>query len=877
MKKLLFTLAAVMLHGILMAQSEPCGYEIYRDHLISRDSNQRYLYYAKKQWVEKYRKEKQADTGSQGSQSFGQMQGLGMPSGGSCDPAKYIIPVVVHIVHLVADNTPGSGTNLSDAQVQHQIDLLNAQFSGSNTDIQFCLARVDGNGDSITGIERYPSSLSTHKMPSEVPNLFSQSSTYAKGFDPNKYLNIYVVQTILNDQGQDGGILGYATVPGAGIHGIVVRHNWFGDYNTCGTCTLDTLSQGKVLAHEVGHYLGLEHTFFQGCTTPDSCSSSGDLCCDTPPCAKLGGCDTTNTCHETYNGDLDDPIHNHMGYNDPLCRNEFTPDQVDVMHAILEHARNELVLPSNVNAMNLECCFLSAFFGADKTFLCRQFATSDTVTFEAYDYEGASYYWEIRDSLGNLITTHNDSVPVFHYLFDTLAAKYSVLLEITGGLDMASLTRSKLVEVADCGSPLASTKGNWFFGEYAGIKFTDKGIVRDIKPFFNKPNAINTSEGTISVSDSNGIMLFHGGGIGSQFGRFYLFDRNYDTMPHGPVIGDGSSTQGGLVIPVPGSSTRYYLVTTSFNFLNNPITQQGLRYSVIDMTLNSGNGDVDSNYKNVIIKAVSGVYANPNDSAFMSGEFITSVPKCNSLDYWLIVGGADSQTVADKGGSPLIYIFSVDSLGITYHDKTDSVSGSVFGQVKVSPNGKYLFQQGALFEFDRIQGKLKRRELFKAVNEYSACSFSPDSRLLYVMVGSPADYPNHTIFQYDLGYNQIELSAKAVGTVPGKIFMSMQLGPDGKIYITRPNQNQLAVIEAPNQRLSVNGSNECLFTTEGPLLSSGGVGGICQQGLPNFSDISDDINALDFVYTDSACGHLKFSPITCSLNNSWIFGDGDSS
>lgn len=889
MKNLLFAVVAFMLPGILIAQSEYCGYEDYKDYLISQDSNYRFLYYAKKQWVEKYRKEKYSDTGNQepNSQPFGGMEMMGMPSGGSCPETQYIVPVLVHVVHLPSDTAPGMGTNISDAQVEHQIDLLNAHFSNAagagglatDTKIQFCLAQYVNDSFPTSGILRYSSSLSTHNYPSQIASLFGMYGPPSIGNqlirDRDRYMHVYVVNTIL-DNGVDAGKRGYATMPGGPQSGIVIRYDWFGDFATCSGCPIDSNSYGYALTHEAGHFLGLEHTFFNGCTTPDSCSTTGDLCCDTPPCIQAGSdCSASNTCHENYNGDLNDPIENYMGYNVLGCMNTFTPQQTEIMYAVLENARSELIKPKSVNALELACCHLSAFFGADNTFLCKQ--QIDTVEFEAYHYQGASYYWEIRDSSGSLVASHTDTVPTFRHVFDTIPEKYSVELEVTRGLDMVSFNQSRFIEIADCGNPLASTKGSWLFGKYAGILFTDMGVIRDLTPIDRSPNAINTSEGTISISDSAGDMLFHGGGLSSDIGDFHLFGKDYLPMPHGPVLGDGSSSQGGLVVPVPGSANRYYLFTVAARFNSStPITTEGFRYSIVDMTLNSGNGDVDTNFKNVIVKAVPGVYPNPYDSAFMPGEVISSIPQCNSINHWVLVAGADSANVATGSGYSYLYVFSLDSTGLTYHSKSDLPALNFYGGIKVSPNGKYVFCAGTLYEFDRINGQLKAIKQFDNSEQYYGSSFSPDSRLLYLLIGNPADYPNNTIYQYDLAYTNPEVSARAVGTILSLAPTAMQIGPDGKIYISRHSQNRLAVIDDPNQRLSGDGTNECAFTLEGPLLSSAGIGGICGQGLPNFSDVSEAINEVDFTYTDSACGHVKFRPITCSEDNVWYFGDGDS-
>ncbi|KAG8715633.1 hypothetical protein FRC11_002185 [Ceratobasidium sp. 423] len=129
-------------------------------------------------------------------------------------------------------------------------------------------------------------------------------------------LNIY---TVGFKGGPGKGLLGYATLPffygsDPKDDGVVIQYSTvpggsYADYN-----------QGKTLTHELGHWLGLYHTF-QG----DSCSGPGDRVDDTPPEeTPTAGCPKKkNTCP---GGDVD-PIHNYMDYSYDSCMNQFTPGQ----------------------------------------------------------------------------------------------------------------------------------------------------------------------------------------------------------------------------------------------------------------------------------------------------------------------------------------------------------------------------------------------------------------------------------------------------------------------------------------------------------------------------------------------------------------------
>jgi hypothetical protein len=94
---------------------------------------------------------------------------------------------------------------------------------------------------------------------------------------------------------------------------------------------------GRTTTHEVGHYLGLYHTFQGGCTDPGACRTSGDLICDTEPesSANYWPC-ARSTC-----GDAD-PTRNYMDYSDDACMDNFTPEQANRMRCTLMNFRVDL-------------------------------------------------------------------------------------------------------------------------------------------------------------------------------------------------------------------------------------------------------------------------------------------------------------------------------------------------------------------------------------------------------------------------------------------------------------------------------------------------------------------------------------------------------
>jgi hypothetical protein len=255
---------------------------------------------------------------------------------GKTQRMKYIVPVVVHIVH---NNGP---ENISDEQVWSQIQVLNEDFlaiagspggqGGAYAQVEFFLARKDPDGNPTRGVTRTVSSFTEH-----CPGGGGNASTEMElknlvRWPPERYLNIWVVKSICNQT------LGYAwyTCSQREIDGIVVGASNFG---RLGGNLNPRYNKGRTTTHEVGHWLDLQH-IFQGCYggslgEPD-CELYGDFVCDTPPsaianyaCLRPGG---RNTCVEIPI-DYPDMTENYMDYTPDECMFRFTPGQVRRMHA----------------------------------------------------------------------------------------------------------------------------------------------------------------------------------------------------------------------------------------------------------------------------------------------------------------------------------------------------------------------------------------------------------------------------------------------------------------------------------------------------------------------------------------------------------------
>jgi PKD repeat protein len=289
----------------------------------------------------------------------------------------YQIPVVVHVIHN--GEAVGTGTNVSYAAIQSQIDVLNEDFRrifgtngyntnpvGADTQIEFCLAkrRPDGsafpNGED--GVNRIPRSTAGFTAPPYTTNYIDATikpytynggtpavvAGFARGWSPDKYMNIWLCNI-------SGGILGYAQFPqspiggmgcgtqAAATDGVVFLYNSIGKSSVTGFP--GPYNEGRTATHEIGHWLGLRHIWGDGnCTATDYCN-------DTPTADGANyGCPTgTNSCTAAPDQGPD-MIENYMDYTDDACMNIFTNDQKQRMRAVLEGS------PMRVSLINSDAC-----------------------------------------------------------------------------------------------------------------------------------------------------------------------------------------------------------------------------------------------------------------------------------------------------------------------------------------------------------------------------------------------------------------------------------------------------------------------------------------------------------------------------------------
>ena len=306
----------------------------------------------------------------------------------------------------------------------------------------------------------------------------------------------------------------------------------------------------------------------------------------------------------------------------------------------------------------------------------------------------------------------------------------------------------------------------WVFGDSVGIDFSD----------LNNPEVIPTgiqgsSENLSTISSDSGKLQFYLHGINFQtFSRAQIFNWRHILMSNGSNLYSGDSeSQGSIILPWPRNEDKYILFHLSSELGPN----LGLSYSIIDMQLNNGEGEVLSKNNRLIHVGMN--------------EKLQSVKHANGEDWWLL---------AHLNASSKFIKYLVSKSGIS-----DSSSQNIgpwissgfcgeIGQMKFSQKGNRLafVNLGGtidLYKFNRCNGELYDWIAISPISgscpSYYACSFSPNGNLLYV---STFD----RIYQFNLLAPDIQGSSILLfqDTMDRILFLQSQLGPDNKIYLANP-------------------------------------------------------------------------------------------
>ena len=408
-----------------------------------------------------------------------------------------------------------------------------------------------------------------------------------------------------------------------------------------------------------------------------------------------------------------------------------------------------------------------------------------------------------------------------------------------------------------CPQIKAQLNNNWYFGHHAAITFNPVPGQSVPSAIFN--SAMKADEGSASISDSNGQLLFYTNGL-------KIFNRYHEVMLNGDNLdGNISACQSSLIVPNPGNDSIFYV------FVSDALENQygnGYTYSIVNMKSDNGRGAV-------ILK---------NQMLWPScTERLTAARHYNGTEIWLITNDKNSNTfrawkVSCSGIDPNPVISNVGVV-MDQHVLTNT------GSMKISPDGKLLCQTHfpffdesnyipnyvQLFDFDNATGIISNpRSIGFPDAQIMACEFSPDSKLLYL--SRPKD---HAIDQVECNLPTAAAIAASRFTIPTgtNAYYGIQLGPDEKIYLSAQYSRYLGAIQFP----SVKGPG-CSYREDDTDLTNYsaylGLTGLISEGA------YDPNNGFVYTIIDSCSGRVQFNGFTTmpgTLTWSWDFGDGNTS
>lgn len=263
----------------------------------------------------------------------------------------YTVPVIVHVIHN--GEGIGLGTNISSAQINSQIDVMNEDFKRLNADtgntpgiwksiaadfeINFCKALIDPSGNPLAepGIIRLNKNTMGWTVPPYTISYIDATIKPATIWTPFRYMNIWVLNL-------DNSLLGYAYFPsGSGLvgmsatgsattDGIVIDYQAFG---RTGSVLVAPYNKGRTATHEIGHWLGLRHIWGDGNCFTDYCSDTPVAqtehfncfsACSGPPTGCFAFPLDSGRCAGNTTGEM---TMNYMDYSDDKCMNLFTNSQ----------------------------------------------------------------------------------------------------------------------------------------------------------------------------------------------------------------------------------------------------------------------------------------------------------------------------------------------------------------------------------------------------------------------------------------------------------------------------------------------------------------------------------------------------------------------
>jgi len=366
---------------------------------------------------------------------------------------------------------------------------------------------------------------------------------------------------------------------------------------------------------------------------------------------------------------------------------------------------------------------------------------------------------------------------------------------------------------------------------------------------------ISTNEGTSSICDSLGNLLFYTDGVTVWNNQDLVIDGS------GSLSGSFSSTQSALIVPYPKHEGQYYIFTTSSaEYIFNG-EYSGAAYSILDLNLNGGQGQITA----LNIELID-----------TTCEKITGIETCNG-DYWII---------AHEFNSSNFLVWKLTEAGLEYPKISNAgmpitTRANIIGNLQLSHGGKRLASANRsrieLFNFNQVTGEITDN-IFEeiilnndTVMPYGVC-FSPNDSLLYV-TGIKSDYSGSVLIQYNANaansyiFRSSQILIKETNEF--KYMGDIELSPNGIIYIAASSKNYLNSINNPN----VTGIN-CNFIEESILLDNGCL---CKSGLHNGITLKKKLKPISIGEDTVSCTQVTLVPNLNNDNTEYLWSTGDSS
>jgi gliding motility-associated-like protein len=373
----------------------------------------------------------------------------------------------------------------------------------------------------------------------------------------------------------------------------------------------------------------------------------------------------------------------------------------------------------------------------------------------------------------------------------------------------------------------------WYFGAEAGVHFTTTGPVADTN------GVLTTQEGCASVSSAQGDLLFYTDGT-------WVFNSLHDTMPNGDsLLGNASSTQSAVIVPYPGNATKYYIFTVRGCTGGSTTGASGFyfAYSVVDMNLESGLGDIDTAQKNIVLF----------DSA---SEKCTAALHANGSDLWVV--GHEQYT--DK-----FHAYHISAQGVvdTVTSTTGSFHTGCVGYMLANHQGNQIVLSTfagtngvEIASLDQVTGEIVVTDTLSPPFGMYGIHFSPSDQFLYTAAFSQG------LWQYDVTASNIQSTETQVAFVG---VGALAEGPDEKIYGAKYLTSYLTVINDPDLPGTL-----CNFQDSAVFLENR----ICRIGLPN--NVASGLFLIAGFQVSSLCvgDSTYFDMDTANVDAvSWLFGD----